>query len=255
MSLRVSNDIVMNSSPPAPVDAVDAAPLPRGGARAAGAAGARVAYARVVEKRGVTADRVEGAPVATAFDIEADGQRYGAIRAVSCLVEPAPGDTVLASTDGAGAWHVLSVLEREHPRATTLSTDGDLAIHLPSGKLDVVTKDGAAVTSGGPVEVVSPRLVAQAAEADVRFETIEASGRTAQVLFEAVKLSVEGAELFADRVTTRARQALRILTELDQLRAKCVDYVAKKSMRMHAENTVVTAEGIAKVDAKNIHLG
>ncbi len=218
--------------------------------------GVRLSYARVVERRGVTADRVEGAPVAASFDIEVEGARHAAVRAVSCLVEPLVGDTVLASSNGsAGAWHVLSVLEREHATPTTLSADGDLAIHLPSGKLDVVTKDGAAVTSGGSIDLTSPRLAAQAVEADLRFESATASGRTAQVLFEAVKVSVEGAELLADRVTTRARQAMRILTELDQLRARCVDYVAKKSLRMHAENTIVTAEGIAKVDAKNIHLG
>lgn len=220
-------------------------------------AGTTIAYAKVVRRSGVAADRIEGAPVVAAFDIEVDGKRQAAIRAISCLVEPLVGDTVLASSAGPAAtsWHVLSVLERERPSPTTLSADGDLAIHLPSGKLDVVTKTGAAVTTGGSIDLTSNRLTAQAVEGDLRVESLEASGRTARILLEAVQVSVEGAEVLADRITTRARQAMRILTELDQLRARCVDYVAKKSMRMHAENTVVTAEGIAKVDAKNIHLG
>lgn len=218
--------------------------------------GATLAYAKVVRQTGVTADRVEGAPVAASYEVEVDGKKLTAFRAVSCLVEPLVGDTVLVSSSPrVAASHVLSVLERAQPSPTTLSADGDLAIHLPSGKLDVVTKAGAAVTTGGSIDLTSNRLVAQAVDAELRTENLEASGRTARIFYETMQASVERAELIADRITTRARQAMRILTELDQLRAQCVDYVAKKSLRMHAENTVVTAESIAKVDAKNIHLG
>jgi hypothetical protein len=42
---------------------------------------------------------------------------------------------------------------------------------------------------------------------------------------------------------------------MDQLRAKRVDYTAEKSMHLHGENTLMTADSLVKLDGEHIHMG
>jgi hypothetical protein len=71
----------------------------------------------------------------------------------------------------------------------------------------------------------------------------------------AVKLVAGAVDSVLDRVTQRVKRAYRIVEEMDQLRAKRVDYSAEKSLHVHAENAMVSATGVVKLDGEHIHLG
>ena len=47
----------------------------------------------------------------------------------------------------------------------------------------------------------------------------------------------------------------RTVEELDHVRAEQIDYAAKKTMSLHGDNAIVTANELVKVDGEQIHVG
>lgn len=217
----------------------------------------RLAYGRVGRAEGPTYNQVQGGPVAARFELEVDGTRVVASRALSCLVEPLPGDRVLASSPAPGSdgWFILSVVERPVAGETVLSTDGDLAIRLPSGKLDLAARDGAKVTTAGAIDMTGSSFAVSALETKISSERISLAARTTELTAASISLAAEAIDTVAERVTEKVKRAYRKIEELDQLRAHCVDYLIKESMRIHSKHTVVSADEAAKIDAKNVYLG
>lgn len=216
----------------------------------------RLSYGRVTRVEGPTFAKVAGAPVAARFIVDADGVEVTATRAVSCLVEPLVGDRVLVSHDASPTEaFVLAVIERPVAGETVISADGDLAIRLPSGKLDLAARDGAKVTSGSSVEISSTRFEVKALETTMTSESLSLTARATEITASSLRVTAEAIDTVADRVTDKIKRAYRKIEELDQLRASCVDYLIKESMRIHAKHTVVSADEAAKIDAKNVYLG
>jgi hypothetical protein len=58
-----------------------------------------------------------------------------------------------------------------------------------------------------------------------------------------------------ERAHARLSRSYRVVTELDQVKAERIDYSARKTASIHAENTLVSAEELVKVDGEQIHLG
>ncbi len=195
--------------------------------------------------------RVEGS---TCVIRREDGE-HRARRAVSCLVDPELGDRVLFAVAEDGAAFVLAVLEREEEGAATLSLDRDLALRLPNGRYDVVTRGGVGIVSTGDVSVVSAGVEVRAAEGRVGVEKLTVLARSLLAEVATAKVVAGAIDSVLDRVTQRVKRAYRTVEELDQLRAERVDYRAEKAMHLSAEDALVTATGVVKLDGEHIHLG
>src|SRR5690349_3176270 len=72
-------------------------------------------------------------------------------RAASCLMVPRAGDRVLIGGSRREGWYVLAILTREDGARATLALEGDLELHLRSGRFVVAAQEG--------VEIVSAREV------------------------------------------------------------------------------------------------
>jgi hypothetical protein len=70
-----------------------------------------------------------------------------------------------------------------------------------------------------------------------------------------LKLFAEHVDSVAERVAARVRRSYRTVEECDQVRAERIDYVAKGTMTLHAENALLTAEELVKLDGEQIHVG
>lgn len=222
----------------------------------------RLAYGRVVRTGKPTYADVQGAPVAARFFVEIDGEEVATGRAVSCLVEPLVGDRVLVTGPAGGEpavggepWFVLAVIERPVAGETVLSADGDLSIRLPSGRLDLAARDGAKVTSGADVEISSAGFAVSALDTKITSERIALASRATEITSATLAIAATTIDTVAERVTEKVKRVFRKIEEIDQLRATCVDYVIKESMRIHSKHTVVSADEAAKIDAKNVYLG
>lgn len=176
-------------------------------------------------------------------------------RAPACVVMPEPGDRVLlAHADGRA--YVLAVLER-HNEATAerWAASGDLVIEAQAGRVDVRASQGVGLTSGADVTVRAQALKMDARVADVAFSKFRLLGQDLLVEMAHSKLVSRAIETVADVVQQTATKVSRVVTEIDQLRAGTIDIAAQKTMAVHAENAVVTAKSLVKVDGEAVQLG
>ncbi len=187
--------------------------------------------------------------------VRAGDHEYAAKRAMSCLVAPCLGDRVLLAVIDDGSAYVLAVLEREGEEPAVLDAGRSTQLRVARGRLDLVAEEGVGLASPGEVSLVSPKLEVRALEGKIGVDRLLAVGT--ELVAEAVRLrSVAGAvETVADRVTQRVKRVFRFVEELDQLRARRVDYTAKKALHLHGENSLLTAEKLVKMDGENIHMG
>jgi hypothetical protein len=181
-----------------------------------------------------------------------DGCEVIARRAASCLLRPEPGDRVLLTL--APEPFVLAVLERHGERRAHLSVDGD-AVLATSGALELSAEDGVAVRSPQSVSLVSPRLDVRAREGSLVFERLTTVAKAALANFDTAGLVARACDVVAERISERAARVFRTVTEYEQLRARHIDHRADESVRLHADTTMVTARGTAKIDGAQVHIG
>lgn len=199
---------------------------------------------------------VDAAGPGGAFVVRSGAVEHGAKRAASCLLEPAVGDRVLAVVLGDGSAWVLAVLERTgDAKAATLSLDGDVALRLASGRLDVVTAGGVGVASSGDVGIVAPAVDVRAVDGRLGIERLAVAGKHLLAEIASVKAVAGVIDGVADRISQRVKRAYRFVEELDRLRAKRLDYHTEKTMQLHGENALMTAEKLVKLDGEHIHMG
>ena len=181
---------------------------------------------------------------------------YRARRAASCFLDPQPRDHVLLALLGDKSAFVLAVLERgEEGSAATVSLDGDLSFRLPGGRFDVVAKDGVGLASTGDVSITSAGVAVKAIEGRIGIDRLTMLSQKLLAEVVTVKVVAGAIDSVLDRLTQKVKRAYRSVEELDQLRAKRVDYRAEKSMQLGAESAIVTATEIVKLDGEHIHLG
>jgi hypothetical protein len=186
--------------------------------------------------------------------IDAGAGPYEARRAVSCLVEPVAGDVVLVAVVPAGACYVLAVLEREG-RAATVTLDGDLTVKLPGGRFVVAAAEGIDLVSGKTATVTADQVNVNARIGSLLVESLSYVGTVVQAQIEKAKLAATVLDTSVERLTQRAKRAYRFVEEFEHVRAERLDYAAKKNLSLHAENALVTAEQLVKIDGSQIHLG
>lgn len=176
-------------------------------------------------------------------------------RAVSCLVAAEVDDLVLIARSPRDGAFVLAVLKRESGAATTVAVAGDLDVRLASGRLRFAAQEGVELLSAREVSVVAEGLRVNAAEGHVVLQSLSFLGDAVRAEIDRVKLFATSFDAVLERFSQRVQRSYRTVTETDQVRAARIDYTAEKTMRLHGEHTLVTADELVKVDAEQIHLG
>jgi Protein of unknown function (DUF3540) len=199
--------------------------------------------------------RIAGARDGGLFAVYVEGGEYRAKRAVSCLIEPEVGDTVALLTTQSGACYVTAVLEREAGAAGRIVADGDLEIQLRAGHFSVAAQEGVNLLSSKGVAIVAGSLRVNAQEGNVVLERLSFLGAFARAEVEKIKVVAGSLDQVLDRFSQRVKRSFRKVEELDQVKAEHIDYAASSSMSLHAQNALVTAEELVKVDGEQIHVG
>jgi len=166
----------------------------------------------------------------------ARGERR-ARRAASCLVAPAAGDEVALLT-GDGRAFVIAVLERANEGPVELAVEGDLSIK-----------------AGGALSFVSKAFNLRAVEGSVALSKLTVLATSVLAHSDSVRFAAKALESFCDHVAQTAKVWQRTVDELDQLRTRHADYRAEKEMCIRAENYIVGAKNLVKLDGEQVHLG
>ena len=186
------------------------------------------------------------------FRIRCLGTAVAARRAAGCVMEPEPGDRVLAAVAEREAF-IVEVMERHSDRPARWSADGDLDLSV-AGSLSV---SGRAVAVDGAEEVTlrSPRLAMQAWSAALEFMETAWTGRRATVSLESMRAALDAADLTAGRLMTRARRVFRRIAEFEETRAGRLRWLVEGRWSLRSREAAVRAERAIDLDAEKIHLG
>jgi hypothetical protein len=191
---------------------------------------------------------------ATAYRVRTSDGSILARRAAGCLLDPAPGDVVLVGAAGEEAW-ILVVLERDPARSTEIAVEGDLRLRSSRGKVAVVGQEGVDLISAGATKLVSRTVEVRSTSASVVVEGIELVGGWVRAEVDRARVVAQSLEHVLDRFTQRVRRSYRKIEDIEQVQAGTIHQRVEKTMRMHAGDAAVTADGIVKVDGKQIHVG
>lgn len=177
---------------------------------------------------------------------------YRARRAKSCLVEATAGDCVLVATLATGHAFVLAVLDSPEEE-TKLSCEG--GVRLEAERVDIAGRRGVSLSAGGALDLLASRLKLGAITGEVAIEKLELLSRSAQAEIGKAKIFGESLDGVFDRVSQKAKNAYRIVTGSDHLRATTIDHSARRLLKLFGKNAVMTADELVKVDADQIHMG
>ncbi len=188
--------------------------------------------------------------------VHTDAGTFHAKRAVGCLVDPEVGDKVLFGGSLSDRLYVLSVLERAGDGgATRIRVQGDLVMQVKDGRYIVTAAEGVDLASGQEITLTSREIRMRAAEGQAFFERFSYLGKKLFAEAEQVKTVVGLFDTVLERFSQRVKRSYRFIEELDQVRARQIDYTSEENLRLRGKNTLVTAKSLVKVDGGQIHLG
>ncbi|MFP5221834.1 MAG: DUF3540 domain-containing protein [Acidobacteriota bacterium] len=198
-------------------------------------------YGRVLEAA------ADGFHVATSFGA------VRAVRAVSCLVEPDPGDKVLLSVDMAGSAYVLSVLESAS--ALTLAVDGDARLCVRGGSLTLAADKDIALACPGEMAAAAGNMRLHASRGEAVIERVSLVGRALKTQFKRVSSVARSVDQMFRSFTMRAQESTRLVKEHDEVQAGSQRVLVEDLMALHARNHSMIAEEHVVINADQIHMG
>jgi len=156
--------------------------------------------------------------------------------ALSCLVQPEPGDLALIARTRQGLF-VLALLERagEAPTRLALGPDAEVA--------------------AGTLRFTAETLHVQARIGHMLLEELTHIGRTVTAHANKLRFIGDTLETLADRLLTQVRRSFRFVSETEQVRAGDIDHRAEQTLTVRGRTAFVTADTLVKVDADQIHMG
>lgn len=183
-----------------------------------------------------------------------EGRSLEARRAAGCLLRPERGDRVLVLEHGHEAW-VLAVLERDRQCVGVIDSEGPLALRAGRGDLELDAPGAVRVRATESIELDSARLGVRAAVAELVTGRLSWLGERFEGRFDRLRLVGRMFEGLLKRLNLRAESSCREIDGLDHTRAGRIDNRAVGDMSLQAGNILGRAEGLARLDGKQIHLG
>lgn len=185
--------------------------------------------------------------------LESRGRTREAKIAAACLLAPSEGDRVLVVEAGAEAY-VLAVLERGADTPARLHFEGDLDLSV-GGRLRVTATEGVELATSKALSFVSSVMKMRAKDSELAIDRLVMIGREAVVSTVAAKLVTGALDSFVERLQQHVKRSYRTVEEMDQLRAKRLDYRTEEELSMRGKHAFVHAADLVKVTGAQIHMG
>ena len=191
------------------------------------------------------------------FTVLTDYGLHSAEKAVSCLIQPEPGDTALVSLDGGGACFILSILKRqaglESPQKIHIT--GPVDFQVSQGELSFSADEGLNLVSENEISCASTRISLRASSGEAVVERFSFLGQTVTFQARLIKTVAHTAEQFISRFTQHLENAWRYVSDHEESQARTSRKLVEESMTVQSKNTYHLAEEVVKIDAGQIHLG
>lgn len=212
--------------------------------RELGLAGA-VSIVRVLEPR-----PGEAGPV-----LDTPAGRMPAEVAVSCLVQPQPGDEVSAILDGEGRAIVQAVLRRPGGGPLTVTTAEGLTLRVSGTSLHLDPRHGAMLTSDRMVAVSGETVDVRAGRAFADFGLAVCRATTAYGLFGRLMNAADSLVTQAGQLLTRAKVSMRSAETLDKTDAPLVEIRGGRGVSVYGETASFNAGEDVRINGKRVNIG
>lgn len=210
--------------------------------------------------------RLESFELETGRVLGADGRSYRVLvaggectaeRAVSCLVEPAAGDTVLLAAGPSGDGYVLAVLRRESPgeTPTQLVLDGPASLRVRDGSLSVAAEGDLSLAAARTLGCVASDVSVRADRGSIRVTRMSVAGRFLKSTVQRVRSVALDVDAVCRRLTQRLGDSFRYVADHDETQAKSQRVLVEDTATLHSKNTMIVSEEHVVVNAEQIHLG
>ncbi|RYF84031.1 MAG: DUF3540 domain-containing protein [Comamonadaceae bacterium] len=167
-------------------------------------------------------------------------------RAASCLLEPAPGDSVACLALAPDEVWVLAVLQREEGVMHVLCAQGPARLQSAAGALTLQAAD---------LRLEGERITVQAQALTADADQAQLSGRQLSVIGNGIKVCGALLSTVFERVTHFSRSHLRTTSGLDRVSAQQIDQQAEQLMQISGEHVLVQGERLVKARGAQIHFG
>lgn len=182
------------------------------------------------------------------------GETVDARRAKSCLTMPEVGDRVLCAI-GVEETFIIAVLEGQADAPNRLVSDAAVELSSRQGDVSVVAAGAVSVTGMDGVRLTGKELHVRAGLGTVAIDRLGFVGRELDAKLGRLALVAEQADQLVDRLVQKAKRVYRFVEEMDQTRAGTIDLRAEKLLGLRAENAIISARVVAKIDGEQIHIG
>lgn len=145
--------------------------------------------------------------------------------AVSCLIEPQSGDSVIAMADGQTLW-VTDVLTCADPSRPLTLRCAHAALAIEAENLSL--------RAGRTLAFESPKLT---------------------ILSRTTRWVAEKMVQVAGHLQTQCRVAERLVSESDTISAEHIQHQARVSYRVDSELTAMNGRSVLKIDGGQVHVG
>ncbi len=175
--------------------------------------------------------------------------------AVSCLIVPEIGDTVLLSvSEDPLSSYILSILLRPDADHSTLNIPGGATFKTTQGHL-MIHADAVSMKGRQALKFDTATLSVQAQEAEVRISHLRSWFESVQTFVNTLKLIAKNTTTTIDRRIIKAKESFKWIERVDETRAGRVHMHIEGRFQMHSRHTSIKSEGLVAIDGKKINLG
>lgn len=159
-------------------------------------------------------------------------------RATSCLLEPVPGDTVLAVDSGSETF-VLAILER--------SSDSPAVLSVPEASSATLAQDN--------LSIRCRHLTVDADTATLRSRVARAAGQALQAVAERLDVVARSLRRSADHEFSHAKTATRTVEGMETVTAGELMLEARTALAQRAGIVLVDAREDVRINGERITMG
>lgn len=193
--------------------------------------------------------------------VAGDSRALACLRAASCLLVPAPGDTVMVAGPGdsenenENELYLIAVVAQADARHAVLAVNGDLTLASRHGAVAVRSAGALELQSDTAVATRAPEWQLNAERGQCHVASLDYQGAEVRLSVLVSRFVGRACEVVLDRLHLLTRSSFRLTEDVEQVRAGQIDMQASGTLRLHANNTLVTSKELVKVDAEQIHMG
>jgi len=181
------------------------------------------------------------------YELERNGARLTATRALDCLISPEPGDLVLAVQAGGRAF-VLSVLARSTPGPQNLTIGhGDASVTISAAQLKL--------DASQQILAAAPEIRFEAATIGLFGRSLSFVGELLTLLGDRLRNAVAHQETVADYIATKARHRVTAVEGTDVQNIGLLSQSVEGTATLTAESAIVLVRKDLRLDGERISMG